>query len=282
MSQKLGERKGTGMAMKRTALITGATGGIGEELCRVFARCGYDLVITARSEQCLNELAVRLRQAYDAKVMVVAQDLAQPGAAQHIYNRLGCAGISVDVLVNNAGYGMGGDFADNDPARQETMLQLNVGAATRMCRRFLPDMLDRGSGRILNMASIGAFVPGPANSIYCAAKAYLLHLSEALSQEVRGTGVSVTAVCPGATRTNFARRADMESTYLFKVGVMNPKQVAHAAYRAMMREKPVTVVGALNKAAIFATRLVPRCVSAKASGFIQKPRGGSGIVYKLK
>jgi len=260
------------MVDKKTALITGATGGIGEELCREFARQGYDLVITARSHERLEHQAVRLRRTYHARVYIIAEDLAEPHAPQRIYNWFSSCGVSVDVLVNNAGYGAGGYFVKNRPALQEDMVQVNVLAPTRLCRLFLPEMLLRGSGNILNIASTGSFVPGPMNSVYCAAKAYLLSLSEALAREVRGTGVRVTAVCPGATRTGFADRADMQSTLLFDVGVMHPKAVAKAAYRAMISGKPVHVAGFVNKLMIASTRLAPRSVNARVSGWIQKPR----------
>lgn len=257
----------------RTALITGATGGLGEELCRTFARQGYQLVITARNKSALEAQARRLRRAYGAPVTVLAADFCATGAPLTLFNELGMMGIEVDVLVNNAGFSAGGDFVEITPEQQQEMMRVNMSAPTQLFRMLLPHMLSRGRGRILNVCSTGSIAPGPHNAVYCATKAYLLHLSEALSQEVRGTGVTVTAVCPGAIHTGFAHRAEMETTYLFRFGVMHPKAVAQAVYTAMMKGKHVEVVGTQNKALMFAARLAPRCTVARLSGWIQKPRG---------
>jgi len=181
-------------------------------------------------------------------------------------------GVVVDVLVNNAGYGVGGYFAGSSLRSLEDMLQVNVLAATRFCRLFLPEMLRRRDGHILNIASVGAYVPGPMNAVYCAGKAYLLHLSEALAQECRGKGVKVSAVCPWAVGTGFADRADMESTLLFNLGVLQAKEVARAAYCAMERGQTVCTVGPAAKLTAAAVRLAPRGLSARVSGILQKPR----------
>ena len=260
------------MKTVKTVLITGATGGLGEELCRTFARQGYQLVITARKKSALEAQAKRLRRAYGAPVTVLAADFCDAKAPVTLFNELGMMGIEVDVLVNNAGFSAGGDFVTVTPKQQLEMMKVNISAPTQLCRLILPHMLSRGRGRILNICSTGSIAPGPHNAVYCATKAYLLHLSEALSQEVRGTGVTVTAVCPGAVHTGFAHRAEMEATYLFRYGVMHPKTVARAAYIAMMMGKHVEVVGCQNKALMFAARLAPRSMVARLSGWIQKPR----------
>jgi len=261
-----------GMKTVKTALITGATGGLGEELCRTFARQGYQLVITARKKSALEAQAKRLRRAYGAPVTVLAADFCDAKAPVTLFNELGMMGIELDVLVNNAGFSAGGDFVTVTPKQQLEMMKVNISAPTQLCRLILPHMLSRGRGRILNICSTGSIAPGPHNAVYCATKAYLLHLSEALSQEVRGTGVTVTAVCPGAVHTGFAHRAEMEATYLFRYGVMHPKTVARAAYTAMKAGKHVEVVGCRNKALMFAARLAPRSMVARLSGWIQKPR----------
>lgn len=255
----------------KTALITGATGGLGIELCQEFARHGFDLVVTARDPRRLWRLSARLREMYGIQVALVVLDLNQPDAPRLLYRKVREAGLSVDVLVNNAGFGLGGKFGDNLPRLQDAMLRVNVQAPTRLCRLFLPGMLARGRGGILNVCSIASYVAGPNNAVYCASKAYLLSLTEALADELRDTPIRVTAVCPGAMHTGFAGRADMEDTSLFRFGVMNPRTVARRAYRAFAQGKTQTVPGALNRGMITLARFVPRCFSTRLSGLIQQP-----------
>ncbi|HZC76160.1 MAG TPA: SDR family oxidoreductase, partial [Ktedonobacterales bacterium] len=195
-----------------TALVTGASSGIGEELARLFARDGYDLVLVARGKTQLEALAAELRQRHGVSLTVLATDLAQPAAAQAIYDELTRAGITVDVLVNNAGYATYGSFTEIPAETELAMLQVNMAALTHLCKLFLPPMVRRGSGRVLNVASTAAFQPGPLMAAYYASKAYVLSLSEALANELRGTGVTVTALCPGPTRSGFQSRAKMEDS----------------------------------------------------------------------
>lgn len=256
--------------MSKTALITGATGGIGSELCREFARHRHNLVITARDRRRLEEMAARLKAAYEIEVMPIPIDLNQPGAAKKLFQELRDSGITVDFLVNNAGFGMGGYFFHNKLKTQDAIIRVNILNPTRLCRMFLPGMLEGGGGRILNVASTGAFMAGPYNSVYCASKAYILSLSEAIGHELKDSGVTVSTLCPGATRTGFARRAEMESTRLFHYGVMAPRAVARAAYSGMMRGETLIVPGCLNKALLALTKASPRCVATKVSGFIQR------------
>lgn len=256
--------------MSKTALITGATGGIGEALCREFARNGHDLIVTARDRSKLDEMAARLRHTYGVEVAAIPSDLNQPDAVKKLFQEIRESGAHVEYLVNNAGFGFGGYFFHNKPKTQDAMIRVNVVAPTRLCRMFLPDMLNRGSGKILNVASTGAFMAGPHNAVYCASKAYVLSLSEAIGEELSGSGVTVSALCPGATRTGFAHRADMETTRLFNYGVMSPKDVARAAYRGLMRGEKVIVPGCLNHMLLAAVRLSPRCVATRFSGFIQR------------
>lgn len=256
--------------MSKTALITGATGGIGEAICREFARHGHDLIITARDRRKLDAMAARLRNTYGVEVAAIPADLNQPDAAKKLFQEVRESGAHVEYLVNNAGFGLGGYFFHNKPKTQDAMIRVNVLAPTRLCRTFLPDMLDRGSGRILNVASTGAFMAGPHNAVYCASKAYVLSLSEAIGEELSGSGVTVSVLCPGATRTGFARRADMETTRLFNYGVMSPREVACAAYCGMMRGQKIIVPGCLNRMLLAAVRLSPRCAATRLSGFIQR------------
>lgn len=258
------------MKKNRTALITGASGGLGQELCREFAGHSYDLVITARDPARLRRIAHELRKAYGVRVTVIAADLNQQDAPRQLYEKLARAGFQIDVLVNNAGFGLGGNFVHNRPRVQEAMIRVNVLAPTRLCRMFLPGMIKRGQGGIINICSTGSFVPGPFNSIYCGTKAYLLSLTEALADELRDSPITVTAVCPGAIHTGFAHRADMETTRLFNYGVLSPDEVARCAYRAFTTRRRVVVVGALNRLMIAAVRLLPRDIVARASGIFQQ------------
>jgi len=260
------------MKLSKTVLITGATGGLGQALCRQFAREGYPLIITGRNPSRLTTLARRLQAAYGVEVRTIELDLGVQGGAQALCERLGQMGAQVDILVNNAGFGLGGPFVENAVEKQQEMLYVNVHAVTELCRRLLPGMIKRGWGRILNVASLGSFVPGPYNSVYCASKAYVLSLTRAWAQECRGTGVKVTALCPGATHTGFAHRAGMESTLLFRVGVMNAAQVAAQGYRGLMEGKTVVIPGCQNKAAYFLSRFAPQQLVTWSSGAMQKPR----------
>lgn len=258
------------MQKKGTALITGASGGLGRELCEEFAENGYDLVITARDPARLRRLAAGLRREHGVRVTVIAADLNQPNAPRQLYEKLTAKNFRIDVLVNNAGFGLGGNFVHNRPRVQEAMIRVNVLAPTRLCRMFLPGMISRGRGGIVNICSTGSFVPGPFNSIYCGTKAYLLSLTEALADELRDSPVTVTAVCPGAIHTGFAHRADMETTRLFNYGVLDPETVARCAYRAYAQGRRLVVVGLLNKLMIGAVRALPRSIVARASGVFQQ------------
>lgn len=258
------------MQEKKTALITGATGGLGAQLCREFARHGYGLVVTARDPEKLRRLAGWLRELHGVPVTVLVADLNQPNAAQLLYRKVRQAGVQVDVLVNNAGFGLGGLFVHNRPRVQDAMVRVNMLTPMRLCRLFLPGMLRRGYGGVLNIASTGGFVAGPYNAVYCAGKAYLLSLTEALAHELRETPVKVAAVCPGAMATGFANRAGMESTLLFNVGVMPPAEVARRAYRAWECGKMVAVPGAWSRATLLAARLMPREWATRLSALAQK------------
>lgn len=258
------------MQVTQTALITGATGGLGAHLCREFAQHGYNLVITARDPEKLRRLANWLRESCRVRVTVIVADLNQDDATRMIYNKIRAAGIQVDVLVNNAGFGLGGSFVQNRPRLQDAMIHVNLQTPTRLCRMFLPGMLERGRGGILNIGSIGSFVSGPNNAVYCASKAFLLSLTEALADEVRGTPVRVTAVCPGALHTGFAERAGMEHTRLYNLSVMSASEAARCAYRAFIFHKTVSVVGAFNKVLLAAARVVPRCAATRVSGYLQQ------------
>lgn len=200
----------------RTALITGASGGIGYELAKLFAKDHYNLVLVARSGDKLNQVAGQLREQFNVTVNTIALDLAADQAVTMLFERLKGEGMAVDVLVNNAGFGVFGEFAEMPEEGIWGQIRLNVMALTYLTRLFLPAMIARRHGKIMNVASTAAFQPGPLMAVYYATKAYVLSFSEALANEVAGTGVVVSCFCPGATDTGFQKRAGMENSRLFK------------------------------------------------------------------
>lgn len=246
--------------MTRTALVTGASGGIGRELATLFARDGRDVVVVARSEEALIDLGTRLQDEYGVTVTVVVKDLAEPDSPAEIQSALADRGIEVDVLVNNAGFATYGRFLDTDLDRERDELQVNVVAVTELTKRFLPGMVDRGEGRVLNVASTAAFQPGPLMAVYYASKSYVLSFSEALAAELDGTGVTVTALCPGPTDTGFQSRAQMGAAKLVQGDLQDPAEVARAGYRGMQAGEAVVVPGLRNKLLSVAVRLLPRRV----------------------
>jgi uncharacterized protein len=244
----------------KTALITGASVGIGRDLAELFARDGHHLVITARDEPKLQKLAAKLRVQYRVNVDVIVQDLSEPGASQRIFEPL--QSKPIDYLVNNAGFGTHGAFAGADLQSQLAMLQVNIVALTHLTRLFLPGMLERKSGRIMNVASLASFLPGPFMAVYYATKAYVLSFSEALSSETAGSGVTVTALCPGATRTEFQKRAGIDEVPPGKGNATDPMDVARIGYEAMMSGRSSVVAGLGNKLSALAIRFVPRSTAA--------------------
>jgi short-subunit dehydrogenase len=249
---------------RRTALITGASTGIGYELAELFATDGYDLVLVARSKGKLNAGAKRWRTALGIRTTVVAKDLSDPATIPFIARLLHREKIMVDVLVNNAGFGLRGEFATTPLDVELEMIQVNVVALTRLTKLLLPAMIARSSGRIMNVSSTAGFQPGPRMAVYYASKAYVLNFSEALAEELVGTGVTVTALCPGPVRTGFAERAGTLETRIFKSPLtMDVKPVAEAGYRGLMRGKRIVIPGVLNWLGVQANRISPRVLTAK-------------------
>lgn len=255
--------------MAKTALVTGASTGIGYEFSRLLARDGYRLFLIARNAEKLKQVAGELQQAGSPSVIVLAEDLASPEAPARIFEALD--GATPDVLINNAGFGFLGAFDRSDLKMDLEMIQVNVAALVELTHRFLPGMLQRGSGRILNVASTAAFQPGPLMAIYFATKSFVLHFSEAVAYEVKGTGVTVTALCPGATNTEFQGRAKMTETKLFKSGsVMTAAAVARIGYAAMKKGKILSIAGFSNRLLLQGLRLAPRSVVRKMVYLLQK------------
>ncbi len=256
-----GDLSGAGSAGRGTALVTGASSGIGLELARLFARNGYRLVLVARNRETLNKLAEEFKSETGTTTIVIAKDLSNPSAPLEIYQELQREAIQVDVLVNCAGFGASGLFSEIDLQRQLDMIQVNVAALTQLTRLFLKDMLTRRTGKILNVASTAGFQPGPLMAVYYATKAYVLSFSEALAEEVRGSGVTVSVLCPGPTRTGFQDKSGLKESRLFRsrlVGTQDAATVARAGYEGLMKNTTVIVPGARNRFLIFGIRFVPR------------------------
>jgi short-subunit dehydrogenase len=252
------------------AMITGASMGIGKELAKVFAADGHDLVLVARSEDKLQALGAELEQAHGIHAHVVAADLSDPMAPETIFAVLQERGIRVDYLVNNAGFGANGPFAALSFRSQTDMVQVNVNAVVALTHLALQGMLERKKGRILNIASTAGFQPGPDMAVYYASKSFVLHFSEAVAEEVRDTGVTVTAHCPGATATNFGETAGNDSSILFKLSVAPADKVARHAYRSMMKGKVVAIEGLLNWLGAFSVRFSPRALVRKLTRWMNK------------
>ena len=246
------------MADRKTALITGASFGIGAEFARIFAREGYNLVLVARTADKLRQIASELEKAHGTRSLILAADLTDPGAPAYVIDQTTRADIQVDVLVNNAGFGQYGFFAQNDLEECLRQIQLNVTTLTHLTRLYLPGMIERKSGGILNVASTAAFQPGPLMAVYFATKSYVLLLSEALANELNGTGVSVTCLCPGATATEFHKRANATGMRLLKFGSMNAQTVAEDGYRAFVAGRPVVISGFKNWLLAQSVRFSPR------------------------
>src|SRR4051812_46880126 len=252
--------------MKETTLITGASSGIGFELARQFAKHGHGLILTAPVESELRTIAKELTDNHGVSVQVIAKDLRDANAAEEIFSTVQQMGPPVEILVNNAGLGQKGNFWEIPLEKDIDMLRVNVEAVVRLTKLFLPPMLRRKRGRILNTASVAGFEPGPHLAIYHATKAFVLSLSEALAVELKESGITVTALCPGATDTDFFPKAGMVETKIFQKGnVMAPQEVAEKGYDALMRGDPVYVPGTLNKLMVSKRRVLSVKASAKAN-----------------
>jgi len=257
---------------KMTALVTGASGGIGEELARLFAADGHDLVLLARSRDKLARLSEELAGKHGVGARVVAADLARPEAPREIFEELKGAGVTVDALVNNAGFGSYGLFAETDSQSELDLLQVNVVALTHLAKLFLPGMIARRRGYLMNVASTAAFQPGPLMAVYYASKAYVLSLSEALANECEGTGVVVSALCPGPTETGFVAAAGMGDSKLFDRAVMDARTVAAEGYRGLLAGKTLVIPGFRNNLLARTVGFFPRNLVTKVVRGIQEKR----------
>jgi hypothetical protein len=250
--------------VERVALITGASAGLGVEFARELSKRGYSLVLAARRKERLDLLAAELGNARAVEI-----DLGREGAAAELVGNVEAAGETIDLLVNNAGFGLHGRFDKADPKRLRQMIDLNCGALTELCREVLPAMIERRSGGILNVASTAAFQPGPGMAVYFATKAFVLSLSEALHEEAKRFGVKVSALCPGPTRTEFGEVAGFKGTKLIGRLSMDAEPVVRAGLEALDANRAVAITGVVNKAGALSIRFLPRSLVRKLAGAIK-------------
>jgi short-subunit dehydrogenase len=270
-----------GLSRRRTVLITGASSGIGYEFAKLFAHEGYDLVLVARTEEGLSTLARELEEKYRIIARILPKDLGIASSAEKIHQECLRESFSVDVLVNCAGFGLSGGFCETDLATEVSMIQVNVVTLTQLTKLFLKDMVRKGEGKILNVASIVAFLPGPYMAVYYATKAYVLSFSEALAEEVRDKGVTVTALCPGPTRTRFYERGGITRSKrsigrFFRVS--DAEKVAEIGYLGLMCGKSVVIPGFRNQLMCAAMRVAPRSLITKMVQRLNEDRAVSRLV----
>ncbi|MBO7409740.1 MAG: SDR family oxidoreductase [Candidatus Methanomethylophilaceae archaeon] len=257
--------------MNGTALITGASSGIGMCMARMLAEDGWNLIIVGRNVASMNGLRDEIVSKDGVDVRVIEKDLTQIGASEEIYQEVQSAGLQVDFLINCAGFGDFGKFIESDPKKQEGQILVNDLALTTMTRLFVPDMVARGSGRVLNVASIASFQPGPLMSVYYGTKAYVLNFTEAIAVELKGTGVKVSVVCPGPTDTPFLEIAGQTGQNMFKKSAcVSPEKVARYGLKKAFKGKVVIVVGLSSKFLMFAERFLPRCLVRNVVHMIQR------------
>lgn len=250
--------------MNKTVLITGASSGIGLELSKIFVRNNYNLVMVSQNEEKLKKAkAMVCKENNKVEILTIAKNLSEPSAPEQIFNYTQQNSIQIDILVNNAGIQVYGNFHDTNTEDTLSMMYLNMFALTKLTRLYVDGMVKRRNGKILNLGSTGSFQPVPLNSVYCASKAFVLHFSEGIGEELKGTGVTVTTLCPGATRTNFAKRANIEDIKLFRGNLLKPSDVAEIGYKALMKNKPVVITGLYNKIMADSIRLMPRSIVTK-------------------
>jgi short-subunit dehydrogenase len=238
------------------ALITGASSGIGYELAMLFAKNGHNLILVARQENKLIQLADDLKKNYLIEILIISLDLSRTDAAEEIFRQLQEKSIHVNYLVNNAGFYVKGAFSETSWEKEQKMIQLQCLNHFQLIKLFLPAMLKQGKGGILNICSTASFVPGPYNAVYCAAKSFVLSFSEAIAEEVSGSGVNITALCPGGTDTDFQDLSKRRKSIFFPI--MKASRVAKTGYKALMKGKRVVIPGMYNKIQVFLIRFIPR------------------------
>lgn len=253
-----------------TVLITGASSGIGYEFSKLFAEKGYNLVITARREERLSEL----KNIYpENDIEIISCDLSKEGSSEYLYNEIKKRNIKINILINNAGFGLFGEFQESDIVKEQEMINLNIKTLMELTKFFSKDMLVENFGKILNVASIAAFQPGPYMSVYYASKAFVLSFSEAVRNELRKTGVNISVLCPGPVKTEFEKSADLEKSKLFSIlKPVDAKKVAQKGYEGLYRNKAIIIPGFFNKTAVFMSRFIPRGIIVNMARKIQEKK----------
>ncbi len=257
------------------ALVTGASGGIGYELARCCAADGRNVVLAARNGTRLEAVAQEFRREFEVEAVPISIDLTHPDSPEKLHSTVSDRGLHVELLINNAGFGAWGPFAKTDPENIRGMVALNVDAVTRLIALELPGMLERRSGRILNVASTAAFQGIPSMAVYAATKAYVLSLTDALAVELSSTNVTASALCPGGTTTEFMERANMGSSAFLDVKFMDPRRVAEIGYAGMLEGRRIIIPGWDNRLGAYLTRFVPRSIASRIGGWLMRERSKS-------
>jgi len=256
----------------QTALVTGPTSGIGEAFARQLAQAGYDLVLVSRSELKLSAMCQEMESKNGIKARYIVADLSQPGEPERVFSEIQAMAVEVDLLVNNAGTHDYGPFAEADWKVVNDLMALLLRSVVQLTHLFLPGMIDRGRGKILNLGSTGSFVPWPMDAVYGASKAFILKFSEALAAELRETGVGVTCLCPGVVETAFLDNGDLDQTILSRLTAMKPEPVVRSGLRALEGNRWVRVPGLINKLTVFFQRFVPRRLLTRIAEWATTPR----------
>jgi len=246
--------------MTKYALVTGSTSGIGRAFAEKLASKQHNLILVSRDARKLNNQQVMLAQQHGIAAHTIAADLSKPGAAEKVHAEVTQRGLEVEILVSNAGFNECGPFLDNNIANEVSMIQLHATCTTELMKFFLPKMVERGYGRVVNLGSTGSYMACPNDAVYAATKAYILRMSKAIHAELKGTGVTVTTLCPGATKTAFASRAGMEGTLMFKYFLLKPETVAAAGYRAMRKGRVTVIPGTYSKLLVLASKIMPSAI----------------------
>ena len=253
----------------KTALITGASSGIGKEIAFVYAENKHNLILTARRKEKLEEIKNIIVKKHNIEVKIIVQDLSKPDSANKLFENIQKENLKIDILINNAGFGTNGSFADIEIERTESMLNLNILTLTKLCKLFIPEMKKNGFGHIINIASTGAFQGVPNLASYAATKAYVLHFSEAIAEELKNDNVYITAICPGPTQSEFAQVAEVKNSKTFSKAPTS-RQLAEFTYKMMQKKKITAVHGFKNKFLVFSQRFIPRKLITKVAGKVME------------
>ncbi len=255
--------------MNKTVLITGASSGIGYELAKIFAKEKYNLVIVARNKIVLEQVKNELEKKHNINIKSIVKDLSEPNSSQEIIEEINKDKIEINILINNAGFGTFGEFTNLSFEKQKSLLEVNVRTLIELSYYFIKEMKKRKEGKILNVASIAAYEPGPYMAMYYASKAFVLSFTESMHKELKPYGISVSALCPGPTETNFEKEAKMDKSKMFKVLLVSKKEkVAYKGYKALMKNKVITIPGLSNKIVVFSSRILPKSVIRNVSSYI--------------